>query len=292
MQDVNELRKRYANGMVKTADGSEILLEELNFRKCIIGSDEAGKGEVFRPLITVASYAGPENMDRLIEIGVKDSKDYVKGKKYEEVKEKFYSIGERLTGFTSYKDFEGKEGKVIRTDYATFVASALLNDKFNKDFNPGSGKKSGNLFALQRHEYKVVLQTLAGVVSYDYIVVDDFQDGRNHDKILKEIEIPAGKAVIVTKADSQVMAAACASVIAYYLTNLYVDALDRMLEREYGISIPLDRSMHYNAEAFQTPLKKLNEISKEEYERFLEKYAKKHYIRNMNLEDKKSLHRL
>lgn len=283
MQDVNELKKRYMNGMVKTAAGNEISLEELNFKKCIIGSDEAGKGEVFRPLITVAAYIRPENMDKLIGLGVKDSKAY--GKDYEVAKKLFYPIGEALTGFTSYKDFEGNEGKVIRTDYVTFVASALLNNKFNKDFKPGSGKKSGNLQELLRHEHKVALLTLAGEVSYDYMVVDDFQDGWHHDRILEEIDIPAGQAVIATKADSQVMAVACASVIAYYLTNLYVDALDQMLESKYGISIPLDRSANYKTEAFQAPLRKLSGISKEEYEEFLVNYAKKHYIRNMESDD-------
>ncbi len=283
MHDGNELRKRYADGMVKTAAGNEISLEELNFQKCIIGSDEAGKGEIFRPLITAAAYVRPEDMDKLIELEVKDSKAY--GKDYETAKEIFYPIGEALTGFTSYKDFEGQEGKVIRTDYVTFAASALLNNRFNKDFKPGSGKKSGNLQELLRYEHKAVLLALAGSVPYDYMVVDDFQDGWHHDRILKEIDIPAGQAVIVTKADSQVMAVACASVIAYYLTNLYVDALDKMLEGRYGIGNPLDRGANYKTEAFQAPLKKLNEISKEEYEEFLVNYAKKYYIRNMEPDD-------
>lgn len=283
MQNVNELRKRYVNGMVKAADGNEISLEELNFKKCIMGSDEAGKGEVFRPLVTVAAYVRPEDMDKLMELGVKDSKAY--GDHYEEAKEKFYPIGKTLTGFASYKDFEGKEGKIIRTDYATFVASALLNQKFNQDFKPGSKKKSGNFEDMLRHEYKVVLQTLAGAVSYDYAVIDDFQDGYHHDRILKEIDMPAQQTVIVTKADSKVMAVACASVIAYYLTNLYVDALDRTLESQYGISIPLDRSGNYNTDDFQAPLRKLNRISKEEYEEFLDRYAKRQYIRNMKLRD-------
>ncbi|MDE7353504.1 MAG: hypothetical protein K2O06_10695 [Acetatifactor sp.] len=278
---MNELRKRYVDGTVKTEGGNEISLEELNFKNCIIGSDEAGKGEIFRPLITVAAYVRPEDMEKLIGLGVKDSKDY--GDSYEEAKEIFYPIAESLTGFTTYKDFEGKEGKVIRTDYATFVANALLNHKFNQDFKPASGNKSGNLHELLRHEHKTALLTLAGEVSYDYMVVDDFQDGWHHDRILKEIDIPAGQAVIATKADTKVMAVACASVIAYYLTNLYVDALDQMLKNEYGISKPLARNAHYDNEAFQAPLRKLNEISKEKYEEFLEKYAKKHYMEKMVL---------
>lgn len=281
MQNMDELCKRYANGMVKAADENEIPLEELNFKKCIIGSDEAGKGEIFRPLVTVAAYVRPENMDGLIAMGVKDSKAY--GKNFEEAKEKFYPIGEVLTGVTSYRDFEGREGKVIRTGCATFVARVLTNQKFNEVFKPGSGKKSGNLHNLLGQEHKAALLALAGEASYDYIVVDDFQNGLHHDTILKEMDIPAGQAVIATKADSQVMAVACASVIAYYLSNLYVDALDQMLESKYGIRISLDRGADYKTEAFREPLRKLNKISKEDYERFVDDYAKRHYIVNMEL---------
>ncbi len=284
MHNVNELRKIYASGTLETADGNKILLEELNYKKCIIGSDEAGKGEIFRPLVTAAAYIRPENIDKLIKAEVQDSKGY--GETYAQAKEKIYSIGEQLTGFTSYKDFEGKAGKAIRTDYATFAVSILLNHEFNQRFEPGSGrKKSGNLFDLQRHEYKVVLQALAGAFPYDYVVVDDFQNGKDHDKILKEIDIPAGQAVIATKADSQVAAVACASVIAYYLTNPYVVALDKTLEEEYGINVPLDRSGNYNSENFQEPLKRLKKASKKGYEGFLEKYAKSYYMRKMDLGD-------
>ena len=153
MQDVYELRKRYDNGMVQTEAGNKISLEELNFKRCIIGSDEAGKGEIFKPLVTVAASVSPENIGKLIEEGVKDSKDY--GKNYEKAKEKIYPIGEALTGFTSYKDFEGKEGEVLRTDYVTFVASVLPNHKFNKDFKPSSGKRPGNLHDLLRQDLRL-----------------------------------------------------------------------------------------------------------------------------------------
>lgn len=86
MQNVNELRRRYASGMVKTEAGNEVSLEELNFEKCIIGSDEAGKGEIFRPLITAAACVRPENMEKLLGLGVKDSKAY--GKDYEKLWQK------------------------------------------------------------------------------------------------------------------------------------------------------------------------------------------------------------
>lgn len=278
MKAGNELRKIYAdyNKMLKTEAGNEIPVGKLNFKKCVIGSDEAGNGEIFKPWVTVAVYVSPKNIDKLIELAVQDSKEY--GKVYEKAKKIFYPIGEQLTGFTSYKDFEGKEEKIIRTDYVTFAASVLLNSKFNKDFKPGN-----NFYDLFRHEHKVALLTLAEEVSFDYMAIDDFQGGGNHDKILKEIDIQAEQAVIVKKADSMVMAVSCASVIAYYLTNLYVDALDKMLESEYGISIPLVRSANYNTEAFQAPLKELKKISEEKYEKFLEKYAKKYYIKNMKL---------
>ena len=37
MQNTDELRRQYTNGTVTAANGNEIFLEELNFKKCIIG---------------------------------------------------------------------------------------------------------------------------------------------------------------------------------------------------------------------------------------------------------------
>lgn len=290
MLNEEKLRERYSAGAVETEAKNEIRLEELNFEKCVVGSDEAGMGEVFKPMVTVAAYAGPENRDRLMKLCVQDSKAYTEGKSLEKAKEELYSTGKTLTGFDTYQDFEGKEGKVIRTDYATFAVSVLLNSEFNKEFKPRSGKKPGNYHELQRQEHKTALLTLAKDVPYDYMVIDDFQGVYHHDKILKEIDMPTGQAVIVTHADSQVMAVACASVIACYLANLYVDALDKMLKSKYGISEPLPRGpvkyKGYEGEKTKAPLKKLKEkTSKEEYEAFLVKYAKKEYIAKLELDD-------
>lgn len=284
MHDVNRLRQRYVDGTVKTEAGNDISLEELNFQKRVIGSDEAGTVEAFKPSVTAAAYVGPENIEKLIELGVRDSKAYAEsyGKRAKEI---VYSLGEKLTGFTSYKDFEGKEGKVIRSDYVTFAVSVMLNSQYNTDFKHIPGEKSGNRRELLRHGHKAALLALAKEAPYDYMVVDDFQGGGDHDKILKELAIQPEQAVIAIKADGKVMAVACASVIAFYLTSLYVDEVDKLLESKYGINIPLDRGPRYNSEAFQAPLKALNRISKEAYEEFMETYAKKSTLKNMKLKE-------
>jgi ribonuclease HIII len=41
----------------------------------VIGTDEAGKGDYFGPLVTAAVLVGPEQVDSLVKAGVRDSKD-------------------------------------------------------------------------------------------------------------------------------------------------------------------------------------------------------------------------
>lgn len=285
MQNVNELRERYCTGTLQTETGDNISKEELNFKKCVIGSDEAGNGEIFRPLIVAAAYVRPEDTDKLIELNVRDSKEYGKGMSFAKAKKFFYPIGEKLTGFSSYKDFEGNEGKIIRTEYATFAASPILNHKFNEVYKPGIGKKFGNLHDLLRQEHQTVLSTLAEAVPYDYIAVDDFQNSYYHDKILEKIGKPASQFVIVKEADGKVIAVACASVIAYYLTNLYADTVEQKLQSEYKINIPLERGPVNNGEKFKAPLRMLKRISNETYEAFLSQYAKIGYLNNFKIDD-------
>lgn len=45
-------------------------------RQARIGVDEAGKGDFFGPLCIAGVYAGPEEIDKLLQIGVKDSKTF------------------------------------------------------------------------------------------------------------------------------------------------------------------------------------------------------------------------
>lgn len=203
-------------------------LEELNFHKNVIGSDETGKGEVFRPLIVVAAYVEKENVEQLIKWNVRDSKSYeVKDsdarKKYEQTKEKICDIGKKLTGYTSYQDFEkdGGSGKVIEKNNVTFVVNVIENEEYNKKWKGSQSECDEN--KLVRDGHAAALKELAKVVEYDYVVVDKFESAENIQEALNLSKISENKAIIAAKADGFAIAVACASVIAKHLGYLYME---------------------------------------------------------------------
>lgn len=244
MDNQKNLRERYMSGTYKgtslknskkfidAASKKGSSLEELNFKKNVIGSDETGKGETFRPLIVVAAYVKKENAEKLVEYNIRDSKSYKVHNKdermhYELTKEKICDIGKKLTGFTSYADFEKQRenGIVIEKAYVTFVANVIPNGVYNEKWKTKKTKKGClNQHELIREEHAAAVKLLAKEVKYDYVVVDNFEDS-HPDNIQEKIGLPKDKMIIVEKADEFAIAVACASVIAKYLGYLYIEKL-------------------------------------------------------------------
>ena len=244
MNNQKNLRERYTSGtyngtplenskkFIDAVSKKGSSLEELNFKKNVIGSDETGKGEVFRPLIVVAAYVKKENVEKLIEYNIRDSKSYkVRNEdervKYELTKMKIGDIGKKLTGFTSYTDFEKQRenGIVFERDYVTFVANVIPNGVYNETCKTEKTKKGSlNQNDLMRDEHAAAVELLAKEVKYDYVVIDNFEHA-HPENIQEKIKLPAEKMIIVEKADEFAIAVACASVIAKYLGNLYIEKL-------------------------------------------------------------------
>lgn len=249
MDNQKNLRERYMSGTYnngKALEGRETFIgvvskkgssiEDLNFKKNVIGSDETGKGEVFRPLIVVAAYVKKENVEALIKQDIRDSKSYkVHDKeskldervKYETTKQKICEIGKKLTGFTTYTDFEKQRenGIVIEKDYVTFVANVIPNGVYNQNWKTKKTKTGElNENELLRQYHADAVNLLAKEVKYDYVVVDNFE--KSHpDRIQDKIDLPEDRMIIVEKADKFAVAVACASVIAKYLGYLYIEKL-------------------------------------------------------------------
>ncbi len=245
------LRERYKSGtyngkplkdraaLVEAASKKGSSLEDLNFHKNVIGSDETGKGEVFRPLIIVAAYVKKEHVEALIKEGIKDSKSYkAQDKKskedkragYEKTKQRICEIGRTLTGFTSYADFEKQreKGMVMEKAHVTFAANVIPNGVYNQNWKR---KKAGlNENELVRAYHVDAVNSLAREVTYDYVVIDNFEDA-HPEYIQNEIHLPEDKVMIAKKADEFSIAVACASVIAKYLGYLYMEKL----AADYGL---------------------------------------------------------
>lgn len=245
MDNRKDLRERYMSGTyqgkpLKNSDkfidavskkGSS--LENLNFKKNVIGSDETGIGETFRPSVVVAAYVKKENVEELIKMNIRDSKSYevrVKGDErmtYELTKKKICDIGKALTGFTSYADFEKqrKNGVVIETAYVTFAANVIPNGVYNEKWKSEKTEKGClSKYELMREWHAAAVKLLAKEVKYDYVVVDNFEDS-HPENIQKAIDLPEDKMIICRKADGFAIAVACASVIAKYLGYLYMEKL-------------------------------------------------------------------
>lgn len=244
MDNQKNLRERYMRGtyngtplknskkFIDAVSKKGSSLEALNFEKNVIGSDETGKGEVFRPLIVVAAYVKKENVEELIKYNIRDSKSYKAHNEdervqYELTKGKICDIGKKLTGFTSYTDFEKQRenGIVIEKDYVTFVANVVPNGVYNEKCKTKETKKGClNQNELIRAEHAAAVELLAKKVKYDYVVVDNFEHA-HPDNIQEKIDLPKDKMIIVEKADEFAIAVACASVIAKYLGYLYIEEL-------------------------------------------------------------------
>ncbi len=244
MDNQKNLRERYMSGtyngtpfknskkFIDAVSKKGISLEDLNFKKNVIGSDETGKGEAFRPLIVVAAYVKKENVEKLIEYNIRDSKSYKvhnedERTQYELTKGKICDIGKKLTGFTSYTDFEKQKenGSVIEKAYVTFAANVIPNGVYNEKCKSKKTKKGClNQHELMRDEHAATVKLLAKKVNYDYVVVDNFEHS-HPDNIQEKIDLPKDKMIIVEKADEFAIAVACASVIAKYLGYLYIEEL-------------------------------------------------------------------
>lgn len=244
MDNQKNLRERYMSGtyngtplknskkFIDAVSKKGSSLEDLNFKKNVIGSDETGKGEAFRPLIVVAAYVKKDNVEELIEYNIRDSKSYRvhnedERMQYELTKQKICDIGKKLTGFTSYTDFEKQRenGIVIEKAYVTFVANIIPNGVYNERRKSKKTEKSNrNGNELTREYHADAVSSLAKEVKYDYVVVDNFEHS-HPENIQKEINLPEDKMIIVEKADEFAIAVACASVIAKYLCYLYIEKL-------------------------------------------------------------------
>jgi len=249
MNNQKNLRERYMSGTYQNGiplEGRETFMEavsqkgssfeDLNFNKNVIGSDETGKGEVFRPLIVVAAYVKKEHVEALLKEDIRDSKSYKahdkksKGDervKYETAKKKICEIGKKLTGFTSYSDFEEqrKNGIVMEKACVTFAANVVPNGVYNDNWKTKKTKKGDfNENELMREYHAAAINALAEKVNYDFVVVDNFE--KSHpEHIQDKIGLPKDRIIIAEKADKFAIAVACASVIAKYLGYLYIERL-------------------------------------------------------------------
>lgn len=236
----------------------------------VIGSDETGKGEIFRQMIATAAYVKPENIRGLEKLHVKDSKKM----KQEQIRK----TGRELTGIASYSDFKGREGTVIKMELVTFCIGVLTNREYNEQQGTTDGSVDADILLERLH--RDAIHTLSQEIEketgkYD-IVVDDFLSGNGKDekrmKFKESFHLPGNKQIrLETEADANVMAVSCASVISKYLELLYIDEL---LEEHNLTEADIPKTGGITPEEFDSLCKKLKDDGKDP-ELFFKHYAKK-----------------
>lgn len=153
-----------------------------------IGSDEVGTGDFFGPIVVSSTYVSKDDVDFLLELGVKDSKKMSDG----QIKEVVPKI-------------------IKRIPYHTFILSnKQYNDLYSEDMNMNKMKAILHNKVLSEFvnndKYK-----------YDYIVVDQFENPKSYYFHLKDASFKVYNITFLTKAEDQCLSVACASLISRYI---------------------------------------------------------------------------
>lgn len=198
----------YGNAKVTSSEDKKEKKEierKIPLRINSIGSDEVGTGDYFGPIVVTASYVTRENIDFLLELGVKDSK--------------------------KMSDVEIK--KVVpqiikRIPYHTFV---LNNKQYNELYSSDM-----NMNKMKAILHNKVLSAFAdkNKYPYDHIVVDQFENPRSYYNHLSDAKFKVYNITFLTKAEDQCLSVACASLISRYV---FLQEMDK-ISKSVGVELP------------------------------------------------------
>lgn len=170
-----------------------------------IGSDEVGTGDYFGPIVVTASYVTKEDVDFLLELGVKDSKK-----------------------MTDNEIIRVVPQIIKRIPYHTFV---LNNKQYNELYNSDM-----NMNKMKAILHNKVLSAFAdkNKYPYDYVVVDQFENPKSYYNHLSDAKFKVYNITFLTKAEDQCLSVACSSLISRYI---FLQEIDK-ISKNVGMDIP------------------------------------------------------
>ena len=168
-----------------------------------IGSDEVGTGDFFGPIVVTGAYISKEQVSRMEELGVKDSKKLTD--------EKILEIGPTL---------------IKEVNHCTFVLNNLSYNEYQK-----KGYNMNKIKAILHN--KVLVEMKKRQPTYDKIVVYEFVYPRKYFEHILEAKEKVTDITFVTKAESICASVAAASCISRYIF------LKKMAEISDEIHVPL-----------------------------------------------------
>lgn len=169
-----------------------------------IGSDEVGTGDYFGPIVVTSCYVSKENIDFLIDLGVRDSKKLTD--------EKIMKLVPEI---------------IKKIPYKTYILSNLeYNAHYKNNINM-------NMVKAILHN-KVLYEMKSSGYAYDYIVVDQFEYPAAYFKHIASSTKQVKDIFFLTKAEDQCLSVACASMISRYI---FIKKMKK-LSNSLGINIP------------------------------------------------------
>lgn len=170
-----------------------------------IGSDEVGTGDYFGPIVVTATYVEKENIDFLLELGVKDSKKMTDSDILRVVPEVIKKI-----------------------PYETYV---LNNAQYNVMYD-----ENMNMNKMKAILHNKVLSHFAdkNKYHYDYAVVDQFENPKSYYNHLKDASFKVYGITFLTKAEDQCLSVACASIISRYI---FLSEMNK-ISKDVGMELP------------------------------------------------------
>ena len=200
--------ERIQQGHAEVTDSSQKKKEEekkiLPLRIASIGSDEVGTGDYFGPIVVTASYVAKENIDFLLELGVKDSKK-----------------------MTDTQILKIVPQMIKKIPYQTYI---LKNSEYNlrREDNMNMNQMKAIL------HNKVLWEMKNKNYPYQYIVVDQFEYPPSYYKHIAKSTQQVRNIFFLTHAEDQCLSVACSSLISRYI---FLKEMDK-LSKELGLLLP------------------------------------------------------
>lgn len=177
----------------------------LEFNMSTIGSDEVGTGDYFGPIIVTASYVSKENIDFMLDLGVRDSKKITD--------EKIRKIAPEI---------------IKKIPYVTII---LTNNKYNENY---SDDINMNKMKALLHNKALVGLLKKEKYNYEKIVVDQFVYPKKYYEHIMNAKEKVKNITFSTKAEDKCLSVAASSIISRYLFITKIDEISK----ELNISIP------------------------------------------------------
>lgn len=216
------------------------------FNDSHIGSDEAGTGDYFGPVTVAAIFVRKDQIAKLKEMGVQDSKN--------------------LTD----KTIQRLSKEILKLDI-TYSLLVLRNAKYNA--LKTRGWSQGKMKAMLHHHAIGNVDKDVEQGAYEGIVIDQFcEPGLYNKYIASEKQKSAPNTYFITKAESHSIAVAAASIIA---RTSFLNEMDKLSE-EVGMTLPKGAAQHVD--------KAIAKIIREKGYEPLNSCAKTHFVNTKKAE--------